>query len=1157
MSKIHIKVIRAGSSSTAAAWTTSGGSIVTGTLCALHLWQFDSEMPVTIATDNPITAVALLSDGSRIASGEDSGVIRLWDAISGQRMATVRGHAGQILNLAWSPNRKLLASGSADGTVKLWDVSFGREVRTFFDQQSNHVYCVAWSPNGERLASASGDSTVALWDVATGAQLNRLAGHLRSVRCVAWSSSGTILASGSDDRTIRLWDTKTGKSKLALEGHHSAVKFLAWSTDDSVLASADHDGEIRLWESSTGKLLDRRSPPDGQEKATIGIAFRLGVRVGKGASFDIDVWSASLSNKEAPSQVFQVSAKVILSGDSNAGKTCLARRLSEDRFEFGQETTHGMRVWTIPAERLHEDGAAAVGQNREIFLWDLGGQNEYQLVNQLFLQDSTVALVIFDGGRGNIGLESAKAWNHRLQTPANASLRKLLVRSKADQLGVVVAADVESVRRSLGFSKYIEVSAKRDDDEGIIELREALHQAIDWPSLMITSRPLAFQEIRDYLTEARESGEVVIYFTDLQRELPKRGIECNSAELETTLSHLARGGQIVDIELQSGDRVLVLRVEVLSRYAGSLVQAARLNIRGVPILEQNVILSSQMAFPGLKPDERLTSRLQEKMILECAARLMIERGICFDHQGLLIFPTLFDDLAPREGTVSSSAPIYYDFNGPIDNIYAALVARLTISEKFGPVRLWANYAEFGERHGEILGLHRDPASGRGHLDLYSDRSTDEDLRKLFHNFINDYLINEGVAVLSGLGFVCKKCKNKFSEENIRARLAANKNEIACQQCDSTYSLFAGADVPSPENRKDLIALKTDVVQKTRAAEQKVAATMARILVMSQHEPLRILHLSDLHFTGETRYDSVLQPIEADLKNKLKINLLDYIVVSGDFSDKCNADGFVFAREFLQGLAAAFEVNPMRVILIPGNHDLEHNTENFSIQNWRPDGKYHDGHREGSIVLIPNDSYVQRFDSFRRFYHSFYTTQEYPVDPSRQFQVIPDPSGIQFLCLNSAWKIDQFRPERAVLNEEALSAGLRKSGNVRLGILVWHHALAGDRKVADTEAIERLAEAGFHLLLHGDVHEHRDVLLNHLDAGRRIHVIGGGAFGASSSDRPESTPRLYSLLEVDRNLKSIRVMRRRQKTANGSYDAYAIYPGPDTNTKKSEYTIDLP
>src|SRR5207247_7449577 len=55
--------------------------------------------------------------------------------------------------------------------------------------------------------------------------------------------------------------------------------------------------------------------------------------------------------------------------------------------------------------------------------------------------------------------------------------------------------------------------------------------------------------------------------------------------------------------------------------------------------------------------------------------------------------------------------------------------------------------------------------------------------------------------------------------------------------------------------------------------------------------------------------------------------------------------------------------------------------------------------------------------------------------------------------------------------------------------------------------------GYRVLLHGDVHEQHDHLLNHLDPDQRIHIVGGGTFGAVAKDRPESTPRLSSLLEV--------------------------------------------
>ena len=117
--------------------------------------------------------------------------------------------------------------------------------------------------------------------------------------------------------------------------------------------------------------------------------------------------------------------------------------------------------------------------------------------------------------------------------------------------------------------------------------------------------------------------------------------------------------------------------------------------------------------------------------------------------------------------------IYYDFNGPIDNIYASLVARLVISKRFGPVRLWARYAEFGDSSRGTFGLRRADSIGRGHLDLYFDTSTDSGLRTLFRDFVNDHLTSEGVKVLSGLAFQCKNCGNEFSEPDIRYRLATN------------------------------------------------------------------------------------------------------------------------------------------------------------------------------------------------------------------------------------------------------------------------------------------------------------------------------------------------------------------------------------------------
>ena len=113
-------------------------------------------------------------------------------------------------------------------------------------------------------------------------------------------------------------------------------------------------------------------------------------------------------------------------------------------------------------------------------------------------------------------------------------------------------------------------------------------------------------------------------------------------------------------------------------------------------LEEKQLASPDLPLPGIAQDERLP-RLQERVVLECVIQMMTKCGICFQHEGLLIFPSLF---RPTEATDSSnfardSVSLYYDFSGAIDNVYSSLVAWLVIGKDFGNVRLWHDRAEQG------------------------------------------------------------------------------------------------------------------------------------------------------------------------------------------------------------------------------------------------------------------------------------------------------------------------------------------------------------------------------------------------------------------------------------------------------------------------------
>jgi hypothetical protein len=186
-------------------------------------------------------------------------------------------------------------------------------------------------------------------------------------------------------------------------------------------------------------------------------------------------------------------------------------------------------------------------------------------------------------------------------------------------------------------------------------------------------------------------------------------------------------------------------------------------------------------------------------------------------------------------------------------------------------------------------------------------------------------------------------------------------------------------------------------------------------------------------------------------------------------------------------------------------------------------------------------------------------QPYPDDLPMQGITIPFwDTGLQFLTLNSCWQIDQFHRKRAGMHPEAVANVIkqaqkqeieaRKSGRLSpdrplLRIAVWHHAVAGPEQMKDTSFLGNLQKNGVRVALHGDVHEMRRDLIGYWHV-KEVHVVGSGSFGARAEDRPESSPRLYNLLEISRDVKSIRVHTRCQAKPDGPWQGWYEWPDPD-------------
>jgi WD40 repeat protein len=66
---------------------------------------------------------AFSPDGQILATAAEEHTVKVWDAKTGDRLETLRGHTGDVHAVAFSPDSRRLVSGSRDHSVKVWDMT--------------------------------------------------------------------------------------------------------------------------------------------------------------------------------------------------------------------------------------------------------------------------------------------------------------------------------------------------------------------------------------------------------------------------------------------------------------------------------------------------------------------------------------------------------------------------------------------------------------------------------------------------------------------------------------------------------------------------------------------------------------------------------------------------------------------------------------------------------------------------------------------------------------------------------------------------------------------------------------------------------------------------------------------------------------------------
>eukprot|EP00124_Ichthyophonus_hoferi_P001501 Ihof_evm11s79 gene=Ihof_evmTU11s79 len=198
--------------------------------------------------------------GLLYTAGRDA-IIRTWDindvpVTDPIYLRSLEHHTDWVNDvvLGGLPDKPLLISASSDTTVKVWSAMEGVCLSTLRCHE-DYVKCLAYAPLARKFASAGFDRRICLWDLENQSSLSgsgtpevALEGHKDSIYCMDMNMNATIIVTGSSQKVVRIWDPRVGRKIGKLKGHADMVKAVVVSEDATKCLSGGSDGTIKLWD---------------------------------------------------------------------------------------------------------------------------------------------------------------------------------------------------------------------------------------------------------------------------------------------------------------------------------------------------------------------------------------------------------------------------------------------------------------------------------------------------------------------------------------------------------------------------------------------------------------------------------------------------------------------------------------------------------------------------------------------------------------------------------------------------------------------------------------------------------------------------------------------------------------------------------------------
>uniref|UniRef100_A0A4W6DDH9 Pleckstrin homology domain interacting protein n=1 Tax=Lates calcarifer TaxID=8187 RepID=A0A4W6DDH9_LATCA len=225
--------------------------------------------------------------GRRIFTGSDDCLVKIWGTDDGRLLATLRGHAAEISDMAVSYENTMIAAGSCDKTIRVWCLQTCAPLAVL-EGHAASITSLQFSPlcSGSKryLSSTGADGTICFWqwDARTlkfGQRPSKFTERSRpgvQMICSSFSAGGMFLATGSTDHIIRVYYFGSGQpEKISELESHTVSQQRAFLQ----FVSGSRDGTARIWQlqpqgwrsillDMQTKLPGKYNPPPLEDKVT-------------------------------------------------------------------------------------------------------------------------------------------------------------------------------------------------------------------------------------------------------------------------------------------------------------------------------------------------------------------------------------------------------------------------------------------------------------------------------------------------------------------------------------------------------------------------------------------------------------------------------------------------------------------------------------------------------------------------------------------------------------------------------------------------------------------------------------------------------------------------------------------------------------------------